>query len=346
MIDKKLKDLGIAAATGASLSAYSINAKDVDGAFREELNKMIGSKSLFRKNKYDAYELIEEVADIVVPSRVIEVLGDFTNVKTFDHNQKAVFKRKLGRNRAKSVFVTKAARAGVYETFRLDTEEFEVPVSVHGGAARISLQEILTGEINMAEMMDIITEGLVDATYAEVQAALMTSYTSTKRPTNTKFSGSAYDHQQFVNLINVVSAYGAPVVFTTKTFASYMRPVYGSVSTYMPNVSNAEIEELRKTGMLQIVHGAPVIALPQSYTDETNATTVINPRLAYIFPSDSQKVVNLAFEGGTHVSDYTNVDDSMEIKAHRKLGVAIINHNNWAICENKAIVDTSFAVLG
>jgi len=345
MANKKIIDLGIAAARNTSLTNYDISAADINEAFRQELDKMVGTKSLYRKNKYDAFELMEEVADAVVPERVIEVLGTFTDVKQFGHNEKPIFKRKLGRNRAKG-FVTKAARAGVYETFRLDSTEFEVPTSVFGGAARISLQEILSNKIQMSEMMDIIAEGLIDKTYQEVQAALMASYDSTKRPSNTKASMSAYDHQTFLNLLNTVGAYGNPVVFTTRTFGSYIKPTYGDVANITPNVSAEDLSDMRNYGMVKMVGQAPIITLPQSFADETNSETIMNPKLAYIFPQAGEKVVYLAFEGGTYIDDYKNADSSMEISAQKKLGVAIVNHNNWAICENKAITDANWANLG
>lgn len=348
MLERKIIDLGINAATGTALTTYNLRADEVNDAFRAELNEMIGTKELFRKNKLDVYTLIEEVADVVVPKRVLETMGTFIDSKTFKHNEKPVFRRRLGRQRAKSTFVTKAARAGVYETFRLDTEEIEIPTLVHGGAARISLQDVLTGDVNMAEVMDIILEGLVDAVYNEVQMALLASYNNTKRPTNTKVSVSAYDHQALVNLINTIEAYGPSVVMTTKTFGGYMRPTAGAVATFNPNVSLDDLKDLRETGLIQIVNGAPVIALPQSFTDETHAATVINPRVAYVFPSGgaaSEKVVKLAFEGGTLVSEYVNTDDSMDIKAHRKFGIGLLNNNSWGIYENKAIVDTGWAKL-
>jgi len=346
MANKKIINLGIAAATGTSLSDYDISKNDIDEAFRIELDKLVGTKTLYRKNKYEAFELMEEVADAVVPTRVIEKLGPFTAVKNFGDNERPIFKRKTGRQRAKNTFVTKAAREGVYETFRLDTKEFEIPTQVHGGAGRISLQDILTNSISLSDIMDIIAEGLVDAVYVEVQNALMASYAATSRPVNTKASVSAYDHQSFLNLINTVSAYGEPVVFTTKTFGSYMRPTYGTVANYSPNASTEDIKDLRSYGMIKIVGGAPIIALPQSFTDESNLETVMNPKLAYIFPQGGEKVIYLAFEGSTFINELKNVDASMEISAQKKFGLGIINHNNWAIYENQEITDVNWTQLG
>ena len=70
--------------------------------------------------------------------------------------------------------------------------------------------------------------------------------------------------------------------------------------------------------------------LPQSFEDTTNAVKVIDPSLAYILPTGSEKPVKVAFEGQTLVREVPfkgNEDWSQEIQTYRKLGVALFNVN-------------------
>ena len=89
---------------------------------RDELSQKLGTFNDYRRNKIEYFELMEETIDELLPPSVISMYGDFATVKQFAQGAKPVFKRKVGKLRAKS-FITKAAMAGVYETFKLHDEE-------------------------------------------------------------------------------------------------------------------------------------------------------------------------------------------------------------------------------
>ena len=50
----------------------------------------------------------------------------------------------------------------MYETFRLDAEEYEVSAKAVGSAGTIDFERFLDGAESMADIMDIIVEGLED----------------------------------------------------------------------------------------------------------------------------------------------------------------------------------------
>lgn len=74
--------------------------------------------------------------------------------------------------------------------------------------------------------------------------------------------------------------------------------------------------------------------MPQSYTDESNTTTQINPGFAYIFPSGQEKVVKIVLEGETQVDEWQHRDRSFEVEVYKKVGVGIITNHNWCVYEN------------
>ena len=159
---QEIKELALNAARGTAPENYSV--ENVNDALRDELNAMCSSINEFRRNQYDIFEIIIETADEIVPKKVIDYLGIFAEVKTVGNGQKAMFKRKLGKNRAKK-FLTQVGLSGVYETFRLDTETFTVEAHAVGGAGTIDFDRMLDGSENMADIMDIITEGLTDSVF-------------------------------------------------------------------------------------------------------------------------------------------------------------------------------------
>jgi hypothetical protein len=112
---------------------------------------------------------------------------------------------------------------------------------------------------------------------------------------------------------------------------------YPAVGQYSPK----DIEAIHDFGFINVFRGAPVGQIPQSFVDESNTETYVNPRLAYIFPAGQEKVVKVVLEGATQIRDHENKDNSMEVWAWKKMGCAILTHHNWAMYQNESLTDTS-----
>lgn len=309
---------------------------DVKAAIKEEINALAGDFKLYRKNKIAVFELIEELYDEILPARIEAILGQFADVETFAQGQKAIYKVKKGRMRGKQ-FVTRVALSGVYESFRLDEDTFEVTPKAHGGAGVVDFERFLDGKEDIGEIMDIILEGLEDAIYKDVQKALIGSWSAANRPSVNKVTTAGFDADEMVKLCNVVAAYGQPTIYTTPQFAAEMSNAI-DYDTKNPNVPAADLNDIREQGYIGRFRGRAVVVLPQSFEDETNAKFVINPRIAYVIPTGKENIVKVAFEGETIVTDWTNRDNSMEIQAYKKFGVAIISSPNyWGIYQNSSI---------
>ena len=328
---KELKELALHAARGTAPAEYT--ASNVDEALRGELAQMCSSINNFMRNRYDIYDIIIETADAVVPTKVIDVMASFAEIKTVPQGQKAIFKRGLvGRNRAKK-FLTQVGLSGVYETFRLDNETFEMGGHAIGGAAAIDFERFLDGAENMADLMDVITEGLTDAVFGEVQKALVAASEKMYTGSN-KVSSDKFEADKMVKLVNTVKAYGNnAVIFAAPEFIGAMGADAIAPNTYHDD----DIDAIHKTGKIKIFRGTPVVEIPQSFTDETNTETVINPQYAYVLPAGKEKVVKVVFEGNTQVRDLTNTDGSMEIHTYKKMGAAILTYHNWGIYQNTSL---------
>jgi hypothetical protein len=321
---------------------------DIEAALRDEMKKLVGNYNLYRRNKLDLFELLQESIDEVVPNKVDAILGKFAEVRNFKQGQKAVFKIRLGRLRAKQ-FVTRVAPSGVYETFRLDSKEITLEPEAHGGAVMIDFERYLDGQEDMMEVYEILTDGLVDVTYGLIQAALMESWNALGRPSNTKKSVSGFDQAEMDSLIAVASAYGSPIIYCTKEFAALMSNAitYATgTGTTQRAYSEADLMDIRNQGYIGVYKGTPMVILPQSFVDETNAKRVINPRIAYVIPAGKERIVKVAYEGQTIVEDYKNRDNSMEIQAYKKLAVGIVSTpNSWCMYQNTAITASEFDTL-
>ena len=348
MTIQEIKELAIHAAKGTAPTEYT--SSQVNEALVDGLKGLAGSINQFMKNRYDIYEIIIAAAEEVVPNKVIDALGIFAEVKQVAQGQKAMYKRSgLGKARAKQ-FLTQVGLSGVYETFRLDSETFEVGAHAIGGAVTIDFERMLDNAETMAEVMEVLTEGLVDSVFVEVQKALLEVVDNAKDflPENNYYEGG-YDSKELFKLITTVKAYGGnAVIFATPEFVNEMGadeivPVSGNLpGVYHPQ----DIDAIHNQGYINIFRGTPIVQLPQSFTDETNSKVVMRPDLAYIFPAGKERIVKVTMEGETQINDFKNRDNSMEIHVYKKIGVGMISYNNWAFFRNTSLYDPAEGIDG
>lgn len=337
----ELKQLAIHAAKRTAPTNFSVES--VDAALLDGVREMCGSVNQFMKNRHDIYEIIITAADEVVPNKVIDAIGIFAEVQTVGQGQKALFKRGLrGKERARK-FLTQVGLSGVYETFRLDTETFELGGKAVGGAVTMDFERWLDGAENLADLMEVITEGLTDAIFGEVQKALIAAAEDPTRPDANKVITSNFDGDAMFKLMTTVKAYGGSVViFAPPEFIGEMGPdaIVPVGANYQGVYHPQDIDAIHNTGYVNIFRGAPIVEIPQSFVDESNTTTWINPQYAYILPAGKEKVVKVVLEGATQMYDFTNRDQSIEINVYKKMGAAILTHHNWGVYQNTSIPNT------
>ncbi len=359
---KNLKALAIHAAKGTAPTNFS--SENVNDAFREELGKVCSDYITFMKNRYDLYDLMITTIDEVVPAKTIAELGMIAEIQTVGQGQRAVFKRKVGRNRAKK-FVTQVGLSGLYETFRLDAEEITVSAHAIGGAVRIDFERMLDGAETIAEYMDIVNEAMVDAVYYEIQKALIANFNE-GIAAGSKFSvngnnGVIGRNKTFIqvnefeplamqNLVNIVKSYGnGAVIFATPEFISTMEAsvaVVPGTTNYAGIYHPQDIDDIRNTGFITMFRGTPIAQLRQSYTDDTHENTWLNPQYAFVLPTGGEKIIKVVFEGKTQVREWTNTDGSMEMHVYKKLGTALVTGHNWGVYQNLAVENTQDSFQG
>lgn len=343
----ELKQLAIYAAKRTAPTNFSV--ENVDAALLDGVKEMCGSVNQFMKNRHDIYEIIIAAADEVVPNKVIDAIGIFAEVQTVGQGQKAVFKRGvIGKNRAKK-FLTQVGLSGVYETFRLDTDTFELGGKAVGGAVTMDFERWLDGAENLADLMEVITEGLTDAIFGEVQKALIAAAEDPTRPDANKVITSNFDGDAMFKLMTTVKAYGGSVViFAPPEFIGEMGAdaIVPVGTNYQGVYHPQDIDAIHNTGYVNIFRGAPIVEIPQSFVDESNTTTWINPQYAYVLPAGKEKVVKVVLEGATQMYDFTNRDQSIEINVYKKMGAAILTHHNWGVYQNTSIPNTMDSPYG
>lgn len=336
---KELKELAIYAVRKQVPTKFAANktVEDVNEVLRAELKEIVGTYNLYRRNKLDLFEIMQEAFDAVIPKEVEGYMQLFAEVKTFSHGDKPSFKLKKGKHRAKK-FATRAAAAGVYETFRLDTDTIDVNTFVIGDAAYIDFERFLSGDEDMADYSEALLAGILHEVFKAIFDCLV-SATTNLTTYNMYEVDSSYNATNFGAMVNKVKNYGNPVIFACPQFIDAMGPdaIVAGTTSYQGIYSPADIEAIASTGRIRQFRGTPIVEIPQSVVDEFNSKLVFDPAYAFILPAGAEKIVKVAFEGDTIVEDWKNRDNSMEIQAYKKMGTAILTFNNWAIYKNSAL---------
>lgn len=365
-----IKDLVVCSYYGTSPDPTKFSANDVHEALNAEIHKIANDYNSYRRNKIELFEIMQEAYTEILPKQVEAFMGSFAEIKTVPAKQKAQFKVKRGRRRAKQ-FITAVALSGVYESFRLDTDVFEIGGKAIGGAAYIDFERYICGDEDIAESSDILLEGIQEAIYGEVQKALLAAVNNPEMPSKNKVIANGFDAKAMGDLCAVAGTYGngSVVIYATPEFVAEMGPeavglpvyagasIYGSGNSWTSNPAGApsgiatpiynprNIEEIAQYGRIKTFRGNPIVEIPQSYVDETNEVTVANPSTAYIFPAGQTKPVKIVFEGSTQVDEFKSRDRSFEVEAYTKVGVGILTYHNWCTYVNTALLtpDTKYA---
>lgn len=292
--------------------------------FSQELNK------LYQENPKQAYTLMEQTINDVLPKKVLEQYGQFAEIKTFAQGDKPVFVQRIteaSRRRAKQ-FITKVGLAGVYEVFKLDGKSYEVATSAFGGAANIPFEEYLDGRVQMSDVLDIVLSTLDEKIYLEIEKALIASVANLQA--SNKHSDNKFDEVEMDKLLAIADSYGQATIYCTFDFAATMLPAEGWVSNEMKNT-------MWNNGYLGNYKGHRVVVLQQSYTDETNSEKVIDPSYAWIIPGGSEKPVKVAFEGTAHMRETQNEDWSTTTHIYQKVGVGAMITNDICVYQNTSL---------
>lgn len=308
----------------------SYSANELNNVVRAELKALAPDYRTYKINQNTIFALMEETIEDVLPQKVYEQYGNFAEIKQFNQGEKPYFDQRItnaAKTRAKQ-FIGKVGLAGLYEVFILDGQSYEVPTNAMGGAAQISFEQFLDGRIDFADVLDIVLEGLDEAIFLEIQKQLVVF--ANYLPTANKSSGASFNETQFDRLLQTADAYGQSSIYCTYEFAATMVPADARMSNEMKN-------NLWNNGYFGSYKGHPVVVLKQSFTDETNATKVIDPSKCYIIPSGANKPVKIALEGSTIVDEYTNYDRSREIQIYKKIGVGVVASNDICIYENTSL---------
>lgn len=310
------------APTAYSFNGQSLTYSAVNETMRDELNALASTHALYRENKNLIFSIMEEVLDDVLPRTVADRYAGLATVKVFAQGDKPEFKRNRTNNRRAKQFITRVGLAGRYEVFKLGkkTESFQVPTSALGGAAQIGFEEFLDGRIDMAEVLNIVLEGIDETIQEEVVRAMEGAVN--QLPAANRVAIDGWDEDEMDRLVQIAAAYGTPVIYCTREFAVRMIPAEGYLTEGMK-------EKIWNNGWLGNYKSTRVVILEQGFVDETNSQKVVNPAHCWVIATGANGTpIYVAMEGATLMKEHENDDWSRDIQVYKKVGVVAMLNNS------------------
>ena len=316
---------------------------DYEAALHDEIKKLVCdengrfSRKMWRRNKDDIFDLLGENLDEVLPQRLTDALNMFCEVRRLPQGSRPEFYITKGKMRGKQ-FVTRATESGNYEQFRLDRDKFDIWPFAIAGAGGVDFERYLDGTESITDIYEVINEGFIDRVFELIQGCLLESWNLAGRPERNKVVVTTFDAVAMRNLCNTIRPYGNPIIYCTPEFASEML----NVVTYDTKIKIAEqdVNDIRQRGYIGLFYGTPIVVMPQSFTDETNTKTVMNPSFAYVIPAGKEKLIKLMYEGNSYFREWNDHegDNSIGIQGYTKLNVCMVGTPNyWGIYYNAGI---------
>lgn len=286
-----------------------------------------------RARQPEIFALIEEVVEELLPKAIEDIMGGFTEVKTFARDAEPIFLIKgIGKSRAR-MSITEGARGGVYKARRLDNKNFQVTMKTETVSVFVTLEEILLGTQSLGDLMSNIRDGFAERIYIKAVQALRTA--KTLAPSSNIASGNGIEAEKLDELIRITSAYGTPIIMGFRSAVTKITNM-SAISGITPNVSLEDLNNIRSKGFVDIYKGVPVVELPNYLVDETNSEFVFKEGDLFILPTDARPI-KVAMKGDLHIQENTHPTGSKEQQAHRMIGVGLYLTNNVCVYTDNEI---------
>lgn len=308
----------------------NFTAADLNDAAMQALSQYLGvdgnERSLRRLSGSD-FEIIEEVIEELTPTAVEDIVGQFAEVKTFGRNDQVMFTIKnVGGNRVMQGIVP-GQRAGIYKVRRLDNRNLDIVTRVETVGYALSLEDLITGRVTLADYVKYITQGFVEIVYRNIITALRAGAKTAPTANRAEIAGAAIDLKQLDEVIRVVAAYGTPTIFGFESLLGELGNVTNAnLMSYSPGRSAEDLKDIRDYGRVMKYRGRTIVLLPNFLTDNTNTKWAFDESELFILPTN-EKPVKVAFHGDLYVVENSIPSGGVEFFAHRSLGVAILAAN-------------------
>jgi hypothetical protein len=276
----------------------------------------------YRNNKNEIFQIVEDTVSEILPIRVKELVKDFAEFRDVPQNTTIKFRVKNGKIKAVTV-----ALGGHVRRQRIDQGSFIMRTEAVQAKVYEEYERVISGLVDWTSMINLVVDAIMETILVKVYDALISVYA--KLPAVNKHTATTLDTAELDRIINVVKAYGSPVIMGT--------PVALSAIPLTEYASEADKLDIRNKGYLGQYKGVSCVELANSFEDASNTVKTLRDDYLFILPAGAEKIVKVATEGGTHIDDHKGADWTYNFEMYQKVGVAVYAVNNIGIYVNSSL---------
>lgn len=281
----------------------------------------------YRRNYILINEIIEDTVSTILPLKVIEKLGIFADVATVSDGVTKKWNVKNGKiTAAYTALGVEQPRQKIYKG------SFTTTTTVLGGAVYAEYEDLVCNRVDFAETATNLVDAIMDKIYSGIQGALVGAFGATNNAN--RFAEAGLTQLEFDKLMGTVMSYGQPTIVGTWSGAAVLS---NALAFDWAKASEADKIDVRNMGYVAKYKSANVVLLPNSFTDETNSTKVLDDGYMYIIPVGADKPVKIVLEGKMHIREKDERDWSQTKEYYQKSGISALAVNNMALHEDTAL---------
>ena len=313
-----------------SLDLYNGNVEkysneEANEVLRQAINDACGgtfTKNTFMDNKGKVFQILEDALSIATGYTLYERFEDLAEIHDVALGDTIEFTIE-----DTDLFKISTISVGNRDIRRQKLYGKKLTVSVEKLAVKIyeDLDRFLAGRINWANMIDRVAASFAHEIGIRIYNSVYSAYDSLTAPYQVAMSGT-FDEAKLIDAIAHVEASTGKTAKVLGTKKSLAKITTAEVSDEMKNTRN-------QIGHYGVFKGTALSVLPQGHKAGTTTFAVSDDFLIVI--PDGEKIVKVILEGDVTVEESpqgnARNDEAMEFFMARKVGVATITANNYAI---------------
>lgn len=329
----------LVAASNPTKNNLEFSNEEVQSAATNALVKYFGLEDLsirsLNKHRNEIFEVINEVVDEVLPRKLEDRISDFAEIKQIARNEEAIFtvKSTLASKRRLMKGIQKGARGGIYKARRLDDAQFKVTTMVETVGYMITLEEILTGQRTIKELIDVLADAWTEKIFYEVFMALSSAAQIAPAINQVTGSNTAIDNAELDKIVAIVAGYGQPRILGFRQHLALLGNNY--ITNQAGRTATGEdAADIRAKGYVGIYKGTNVIELPNYISAHLAASVewVFPEERLFILPVN-EKPVKIVLQGESYTAEVSQPHGGIEFHQHRLMGIGVLFNNYIASYE-------------
>ena len=308
-----------------SVEKYSV--KDGSDAIRAQILEAMGTQEWdvykFQQNKFEVYRILSEAITVALAEMTLGKYNDWVeykdlalgdtvefyipNTDLFEVGYVADGTNQMRRQR---IVNKKLAMSG----FPLGIKVYEEFLSFMMG--RVDWQELVR---RAAASLDYKLSEIIVKQIEKAYNGLDSKYVKT----------GSFNEDELVDLVQRVEAKTGQkcTIFGSKKALTKIRQGVGAI------LSANDKEDIRNHGFVTLLHGTPVIEIPQVL--DKNDNYALKDDMLFVIPNGDTKMVKLGFEGDAYIYEVqdpaTRMDQALEYMITRRVQIGVAKANYYGV---------------